>query len=1308
MFKYIYHISDLHINYIQNTDISKNNFKEISFAINQLIVQINNPEQSLIVITGDIFHFINKINGNILVFFEEIIQKLTQHCITIMIFGNHDVTPYNESNDIKIIFTQVIKKSNNRLFILSEEKEYEFDNIIFIPTLFYSETIKQPEHKDPNKTYISLYHNEINGCLMKSIKQFTSEIPDNCISKFRIKKSDFDNYDLVLLGHIHNHQFLQPNMAYPGSLLQTNFSEEINDQGYIKWDIQTKTGEFIQLPQNTGYITVTDKNYNTIEYLKNSYIRLVIYDTNKSSQEIQNYIQEKTNILYFTQVYQYSSIKSKFNNIQNKLILSSDTDLINIVSKELETNENQIEIIKLFTELLKEIHFTYNVSPKYFKLNELSFNNLMAYGKDNIIHFNNLNGIVGLVAPNHSGKSSIIDILLFSIYKKLLRGRSNDIINVKHLSESFNSTVNFNVNDTTYKITRVGQKINKSYQKKIQFDINNETQKIPTSEKAELEYIENQICPIDDFINSSIILQQDQGFLDLSPKDKRDNIFSIFNLDIFDDIMRLLFKYKKDTGLIVKDRKVSLNEFLEEHPEIMNNDKIYIIEDLEDLIQDLNRQINGLDNQITNNKSLIILQSDDTEMSDDIITEDQFIKMTDKIKTITHNIKVFKNKRTKQQELINSYLLNNHTTNDTFDFNISEEEYSKIPELITELENKKKELNDKITELSFKINSYQKSKYDLSDIELIDETKYNDIPRLLNEYQTSLVDYTDKLNGIKGYLSVNQPSNLIDMQISITKEDHINHLDELNRLKQELKQMEIEQLDYIKKYNEQHQFLNQRKTYLMSLIDDTIQDKYNNRIKIPDFQVPIINFDSISLYYNEHKEVIDNMENYIIIASTNNIDIKCKYCVMNNQDKLSKINKEILKLPIEQIINNMKICRHYIQLSKLIKITNQDLIKIDEHIIYYDYFEQLKIKELLKQVNQQIIKHEKNNKQYEYSAKINEIKERINALNELVDYYNHIVYFETLEQKKQIEDNINKINNNIVELNKMKDFYEYNQNHQLIKDKQLLINKINDIDKQIIDLKNMQQSYINQKYIELTKELDDINNQISSRKDKIDKLEKQKNRYIFERNKGINNIIEELKHQKLELSEQIKLNERRISYLEIYNKMNDDLIIYEKQLNYYTILEQLFKEQGLISNIISSLLKEIENEVNNTLDELAGFRISIDYDIKYGINIFRLIDNGKTKISANQMSGFEKEIVNIIFKIVLNKFNTKFTSDFLIIDEGFTSYDQNHLNNISQLMTLLKNNYRFVLIISHIDTLKDYFDKTIYIDTTSGDSKIIV
>ena len=336
-YKYIYHISDLHIKCIDSTKC-KNNFEEIKYAINNMIKYIDSPNESLIVIIGDLFHYINKINNDILLFINEIINILTNKCKTIIILGNHDVVPNNENNDLKILFMRFISYINKNVILLTSENEYVLDNIIFIPTLFYSQSIKQLQLKT-TKTLISLFHNEINGCIYNYNNQ-------NHISDYYIKKSDFDKFDLVLLGHIHTHQFLQQNMAYSGSLIQTNFGEEINNQGFIKWDIQNKTGKFIKIHQNTSYITVTNDNYDKLNYPTNSHIRLIINNTMSDINQIKEYIDKQTNVLTFTQLYQFKARKNKISSIQNKLTLTSDNDIINIISSNLEET-NKIDILNI-------------------------------------------------------------------------------------------------------------------------------------------------------------------------------------------------------------------------------------------------------------------------------------------------------------------------------------------------------------------------------------------------------------------------------------------------------------------------------------------------------------------------------------------------------------------------------------------------------------------------------------------------------------------------------------------------------------------------------------------------------------------------------------------------------------------------------------------------------------------------------------------------------------------------------------------------------------------------------------------------
>ena len=50
------------------------------------------------------------------------------------------------------------------------------------------------------------------------------------------------------------------------------------------------------------------------------------------------------------------------------------------------------------------------------KLKHLEWDNLFNYGEGNKIDFENLNGIIGIFGKNYSGKSSVVDSLLYTVY----------------------------------------------------------------------------------------------------------------------------------------------------------------------------------------------------------------------------------------------------------------------------------------------------------------------------------------------------------------------------------------------------------------------------------------------------------------------------------------------------------------------------------------------------------------------------------------------------------------------------------------------------------------------------------------------------------------------------------------------------------------------------------------------------------------------------------------------------------------------------------------------------------------------------
>ena len=59
-------------------------------------------------------------------------------------------------------------------------------------------------------------------------------------------------------------------------------------------------------------------------------------------------------------------------------------------------------------------------------------------------------------------------------------------------------------------------------------------------------------------------------------------------------------------------------------------------------------------------------------------------------------------------------------------------------------------------------------------------------------------------------------------------------------------------------------------------------------------------------------------------------------------------------------------------------------------------------------------------------------------------------------------------------------------------------------------------------------------------------------------------------------------------------------------------------------------------------------------------------------------------------------------SDMLIIDEGFGALDASNIEACANLLRSLTKTFRTILIISHIDTVKDVVDNTIEITAKKG------
>ena len=79
---------------------------------------------------------------------------------------------------------------------------------------------------------------------------------------------------------------------------------------------------------------------------------------------------------------------------------------------------------------------------------------------------------------------------------------------------------------------------------------------------------------------------------------------------------------------------------------------------------------------------------------------------------------------------------------------------------------------------------------------------------------------------------------------------------------------------------------------------------------------------------------------------------------------------------------------------------------------------------------------------------------------------------------------------------------------------------------------------------------------------------------------------------------------------------------------------------------------------------------------------------------------------SIAIRIALIKITNLPKPDFIAIDEGLGVLDSTNLNSMHTLFTHIKDVFRFSLIISHIDVVRDMVDNILTIDRKGDFSQI--
>lgn len=560
------HISDTHI---RNLKFHKE-YREI---FKQIYQKLREEKVDYIVHCGDLAHTKTQLSPEYFELATDFLKNLSDIAPFYIILGNHDGNLKNDNRQDAV--TPIVQALNHpNLHLIKDSGEVHVNNDLCFNVLSIFDEDNWQEITKKDKMNIALYHGAIYGVVTDT--GYVLEHGDHDLSIF-------EGFDFAMLGDIHRtNQELDPDgrVRYCGSTVQQNFGET-NDKGFLIWEIEDK--DTFKVKQCSFYnpkpfITIELEPDGTVPDIRvppNSQLRIVC-NTHIPSKDLKKSI---------------DIAKSRWNPVSTTVQNKPGKSLsVQEVSGEYE-NENlrDAEVQeKLIKEYLAEYKLDDATLDKIFELNRqfsvlaeqdeevarnvkwslkgLTWNNLFNYGEDNSVNFEKLKGIVGIFGKNFSGKSSIIDSLMWSVYNSISKKVRKNVDIVNQNKEEGSTVVEMQIDNKVYTIEREAVKyIRKLYGEETieaKTDVNFSSLDLLTGEQESLNGLDRKETDanirrvfglVEDFLMTSMTSQHGSMQFINEGSSKRKEILSKFlDLEVFDKKFKLA---KADSAALKKSIK---------------------------------------------------------------------------------------------------------------------------------------------------------------------------------------------------------------------------------------------------------------------------------------------------------------------------------------------------------------------------------------------------------------------------------------------------------------------------------------------------------------------------------------------------------------------------------------------------------------------------------------------------------------------------------------------------------------------------------------------------------------------------------
>jgi len=219
--------------------------------------------------------------------------------------------------------------------------------------------------------------------------------------------------------------------------------------------------------------------------------------------------------------------------------------------------------------------------------------------------------------------------------------------------------------------------------------------------------------------------------------------------------------------------------------------------------------------------------------------------------------------------------------------------------------------------------------------------------------------------------------------------------------------------------------------------------------------------------------------------------------------------------------------------------------------------------------------------------------------------------------------------------------------------------------------------------------------------------------------------LENLNREENSLRQQVGAARQMVDVLESQRRrhvsINEEIAAVKAQIADLKALELAFGKDGIPALLIEQALPQIETQANEILDRLSDGRMSIAFltereykdkkreDKKQTLDI--LISDSAGQREYELFSGGEAFRINFAIRLALSRVLAQRADarlQTLVIDEGFGSQDAEGRQRLIEAINLVSRDFAKILVITHLDELKDAFPSRIEVQKTLRGSTVEV